>query len=134
MPSALREIQPNRGYARQDNYRGCNLQQPGGCPHRKNIANLRPASRKWNRPYADNFLSEVTWRLNFTKFRSDGVVRSALLAHPFCKFRIASSMRQRFFKSGIAVINWPAIKEQPLFGFARIHLLWLDGCLASVKR
>ena len=32
MPSALREIQPKRGYARQDNYRGCNLQQPGGAP------------------------------------------------------------------------------------------------------
>src|SRR4030095_2494245 len=46
MPSALREIQPKRGYARQDNYRRCNLQQPGGRPHRKNIANLRPASTK----------------------------------------------------------------------------------------
>src|SRR6266487_1116789 len=122
MPSALLEIHPNRGYARQDNYRGCKLQYLG------------PTSTKWNRPFADNLLSEIIWRLNFTKFRSDGTVRSALFAHPFRKFRIAPSMRQRFFKSGIAVINWPAIKKQPLFGFARIHLLWLDGCLASVKR
>src|SRR4030095_414686 len=96
MSSALRQIEPNRGYAGQDNYRGCKLH------------NVRPASTKWNRPFAYNLLSEITRRLNFTKFRSDGAVRSALLAHPFRKVRIAASMRQCFLELGIGVINWPA--------------------------
>src|SRR5205814_8757665 len=105
----------------RDNYRCGKLQYLG------------PASTKWNRPFANDLLSEITWRLYFTKFRSDGAVRSALLAHPFRKVRIAASMRQRFLELGIGVINWPAIKQQPLFGFARIHVLWQDEWWVSVK-
>src|SRR4029453_2044632 len=113
MSSALRQIEPNRGYAGQDNYRGCKLQhlRPAATKWNRPFAdNLRPASTKWNRPFADNLLSEITRRLNFTKFRSDGAVRSALLAHPFRKVRISASMRQCFLELGIGVINWPAIK------------------------
>src|SRR4029450_13148038 len=40
MSSALRQIHPNRGYARQDNYRGCKLQH------------LRPARNRWHRACA----------------------------------------------------------------------------------
>jgi hypothetical protein len=63
---ALPQIQRNSGYACRDDYRRCKLQH------------LRPASAKWNRTFADNLLSEITWRLNFTKFRSDRLVRTQL--------------------------------------------------------